>query len=282
MNEAPAHKPERTTLTELMDRGSWSVEHFDKSRERTWHLSVLISGIVEAWAAHATEDGSLVAIQWSALGGVLDAEEVPTHPVSVSFINLPEWSALVPEGAMEPGSQAAHLRAVHGGVPTGALRDEPLAVLGANCIYVHDDVAERSVLDRFPHARPVPMRSLMVRAAISRCMDGTIMVMHRGQENLEVAVAENGRILLSNTYPVRSSQDVLYFALLAAEGSGLKPAATSVLACGTHLVPHETDLLRRYFNTHDTVMNGSLALPAESGVVPQRWLALLDQFICVS
>lgn len=265
-----------------MDRGSWTSARYGRAQERAWHLSLLLSGGVEAWAVHALNDGTVVAMQWSALGGVLDADELPVHPASVSFVTLPEWSTLVPEGAMEPGTQATHLRAVHGGVPTGALRDEPLAAIGASCIYVHDDEAERTVLDRFPHARPVPMRSLMVRSAIARSTSGAVLLLHRGHDRLEVAAADRNRVLLSNSYPVQSSQDVLYFALLAAEGAGLVPDKASMLAGGTHLTAHELDLIHRYFGNPTELAAQWPDLKSDTNLTTHRWLALLEQFACVS
>jgi Protein of unknown function (DUF3822) len=266
----------------MIDRGSWATPPYDRARERAWHLSLLLSGGVEAWAVHALDDGAVVALQWSALGGVLDADELPMHPASVSFVTLPEWSTLVPEGALEPGTQATHLRAVHGGVPTGAMRDELLAAIGASCIYVHDDESERTVLDRFPHARPVPMRSLMVRSAIARSTDAAVLLLHRGHDRLEVAIAEKNRVLLSNSYPVHSSQDVLYFALLAAEGAGLSPTTASIQAGGTHLTAHESELLNHYFARTAPPLAQWPDMKSDTNVITHRWLALLEQFACVS
>jgi len=195
-------------------------------------------------------------------------------------VSLPEWSTLVPEGALERGSEASHLSLVHGRLPTGALRDEPIPDIGARCIYVHDDELERHVLDRFPGARPVPMGALMLRGALSRSATGPVLFVHRGHDRLDAAVADKGRLLLCNTYPARSSQDLLYFALLAAEGCGLAPANMRVEYGGHQLVQHEANLLSRYFGK-PTAAAGPW-LKADDDADRWRWLALTEQFACVS
>lgn len=266
-----------------MDQGSWTATRYVPAQERAWHLSLLVSGELRAWAAHAVEDGQVVALQWAHGVSALDAAELPTHPVSVSFVTLPEWSTLVPEGALEPGSEPHHLSLVHGGLPTGALRDEPVPDIGATCIYVHDDEHERQVLDRYPNARPVPLCSLMLRGALARSSEGPVMLLHRSHDRLDVAIARSGRLLLSNTYPARSSQDLLYFALLAADGCGIAPADVRVLHGGTHLAAHEVSFLHRYFALAGQADPMPQGAPIEAAMEDaSRWLALTEQFACVS
>lgn len=271
-----------TATKQTKDTGTWCVSSYDRSRERTWHLSLVIGTGVHAWAAHGINDGSIAALGWSEDDRSLDTDEVPTHPASISFITLPEWSTLVPDGALEAGSQARHLSLVHGGLPTGALRDEVIASLGATCIYVHDDEAERKVLDRFPNARPVPMQSLLVRSAMVRATQRTTMVLHRSHQNVEICIAAPGRVLLSNSFPARTSQDLLYFALLAAEGSGIKAAELQLVHGGTHLTDHERELLGRYFANEDGQVGNWAERPLREEVDGSRWLALVEQFACVS
>lgn len=267
-----------TTANGTAERGTWCATPYDPARSRAWHLSILVSGDLHAWAVHDLESGEVMALAWGIDGTVLDAAEVPAQPPTVSFVTLPEWSTLVPEGALLPGTEAQHLSLVHGGLPTGALRDEPLAALGATCIYVHDDEAERMVLDRFPHARPVPMQGLMVRAALARANEGPVLLLHRGHDRLDAVLADRGRVLLSNTYAARASQDMLYYTLLAVEGCGLRPADVAVHHGGTHLTAHERDLLRRYFATEQPALED----PQNTTEDPARWLAVLEQFACVS
>ncbi len=264
------------------EKGTWRANHYDSRREAAWHLSILTGIGTCAWSAHAMENGAPVALCWSSDGSALDSEELPTHPASVSFVTLPEWSTLVPEGALEPGTGAQHLSLVHGGLPTGALRDELVASLGATCIYVHDDEAERNVLDRYPNARPIPMQSLMVRAAQARAGAHPILLLHRAHQRAEIAVVQDGRLLLSNTFPARTSQDLLYFTLLATEGVGLKPGDIHLLHAGTHLTAHEQDLLQRYFVQERSAMDNWAQPQTSTPVHPHRWLALLEQFACVS
>ncbi|MBP7409754.1 MAG: DUF3822 family protein [Flavobacteriales bacterium] len=271
-----------TTTNGTREKGVWCAAHYDAGRERAWHLSILVGPEVQAWVAHAMESGEPVALGWSNDSSALDVAELPAHPGTVSFVTLPEWSALVPEGALEPGSEARHLSLVHGGLPTGALRDELVASLGATCIYVHDDEAERNVLDRFPNARPVPMQGLMVRAVLARCNEGPTVLLHRSHQSLEVAIASGGRVLLSNTFPARTSQDLLYFTLLAVEGSGLKPTEVQLHHSGTHLTSHERDLLHRYFTNERTAVRTLNEQGANDPMEMHRWLALMEQFACVS
>ncbi|HMC96574.1 MAG TPA: DUF3822 family protein, partial [Flavobacteriales bacterium] len=187
-----------------MERGTFSHPNYDPDREQAWHLSILSGQGVSAWAVHALSDGAPVALHWVEGDEALQDAGVPTKPRSVSFVTLPEWSTLVPEGALVPGSGSKHLALVHGGTPTGALRDEPVPSLGATCIYVHDDQTEYALLDRFPNARPLPMQALMVRAVIARCTAAPLVLMHRGYDRTDIAIASEGRLLLSNSYPTRS------------------------------------------------------------------------------
>lgn len=261
-----------------MDHGSWKAARYDPAAERSWHLSLLVAGDLRAWSVAAFDNGDTVALGWSNGISALDAEELPLHPASVSFVTLPEWSALVPEGALESGSESRHLGLVHGGLPTGALRDEPVPDIGATCIYVHDDEQERQVLDRYPSARPVPMCTLMLRGALARSSNQAVMFLHRGHDRLDLAIADRGRLLLSNTYPARSSQDMLYFTLLAVDGCGLQPKDVRVEHGGTHLGTHEVSLLERYFS------GTAAAKGAWDGTATDqsRWIALTEQFACVS
>lgn len=263
-----------------MDHGSWKGTRYEAAAERAWHLSLLIAGDLRAWSVTAMNDGSTVAMGWSNGLSALDAEELPASPVSVSFVTLPEWSALVPDGALEPGSEPRHLGLVHGGLPTGALRDEPVPDIGATCIYVHDDEHERQVLDRYPNARPVPMCTLMLRGALARSSQGATMLLHRSHDRLDAAIADRGRLLLSNTYPARSSQDMLYFALLAVDGCGLSPKEIRVEYSGTHLGTHEVSLLERYFAETKAASGAWSDGSNEPDRV--RWVALTEQFACVS
>jgi hypothetical protein len=266
-----------------MERGSLSASRYDPGRPKAHHLSVLSSIGVTAWAVQGIERGDLLALHWSTGADVLNDPALPLHPVSVSFITLPEWSTMVPEGVLEPGTEAAHLALVHGGLPSGAMRDEPVRSLGAKCIYVHDDVTERAVLERLPSARALPMQGLMVRGAIARSHEGPVALVHRSTDRVDVAIADHGRVLLSNTFPARTGQDLLYFTLLALEQCGLSPKGTTVYMSGTHLSDGERNLLGRFL---DRMLPAMDDLPNDLGaaevVKGDRWLALLEQFACVS
>lgn len=260
-----------------MKSGSWIAPRYDPARERAWHLSMLVAHGVTGWCAHDAGTGEAAALRWSPGAAALDADDLPARPASASFVTLPEWGAFVPDAALAPGTEADHLRLVHGGLPTGAMRSEPYGRLGATCVYVHDDEAERQVLDRFPSARPLPLLTLMASAALARADHGPLLLLHRSHDRLDAAAADRGRLLLCTAYPARSSQDTLYFALLAAEGAGLQPAAAQLRYGGTHLTTHEEGLLKRYF------ADAAPAIAAPAAEVPaHRWLALLEQFACAS
>lgn len=265
-----------------MDHGSHRSSRYDPGRDRAWHLSILTGQGITACAVHDAADGTAVALFWGDGHGVLDDPQLPPHPASVSFVSLPEWSTLVPDGALAPGSEANHLALVHGGLPSGALRDEPVRSLGATCIYVHDDREEHAVLQRYPNARALPLQGLMVRTARSRGADRAVLLLHRAADRLDVAVVDRGRLLLSNSYPARSAHDVLYFTLLSLERTSLSPASVTLLIGGPHLSEAERDLLARYVEHCEAAVGGLIederSTPAPG---PERWMAALEQFECV-
>ena len=266
-----------------MDSGSFQASRYAPERLRTHHLSVLCAQGVSAWAVHDLDRGEVIALGWGPEQQALMDPMLPKHPASVSFISLPEWSTLVPEGALAPGTEAAHLALVHGGRPSGAMRDEPVRSLGATCIYVHDDVAERAVLERFPNARALPMQGLMIHSVLGRAHERPTVLLHRSADRLDVAIASKGTVLMSNTFPARTAQDLLYFALLAVEQTGLHTHDALVLVSGTHLVEGERNLLQRYFTDLAPAMRPlDPGLDTGTDFAADRWLALLEQFACVS
>lgn len=264
-----------------MENGSHQTSRYDPAQERAWHLSILTGQQVTACAVHSVDDGGLAALFWGVGQDILNAPELPSHPVTVSFVSLPEWSTLVPDGALAPGTEAQHLSLVHGGLPSGALRDEPVRSLGATCIYVHDDRDEHAVLRRFPHARALPMQGLMVRTAKAHGADRAVIVLHRSAERLDLAIVDHGKLLLSNTYPARSAHDVLYFTLLALESSGISPTTVELLYGGAYLSDAERDLVARYVKDCKAACTVDFGTGTETGPA-YRWMAALEQFACVS
>lgn len=265
-----------------MERGSYRASRYEPARPRAYHLAILTGQGLSAWAVHEIESGKPVALGWAGGNDALIDKFLPAHPASISFVSLPEWSALVPDGALTPGTEAKHLALVHGGLPTGAMRDEPIRSLGATCIYVHNDIAERAVLDRFPNARPMAMQSVMIRSTLARCGTDPIVLIHRASDQLAVTIAWKHGILLSNNFPARTAQDMLYYTLLAVEQSGYKAADVAVRYGGTHLNNKEQELLLRYFK--DCTPVGSPLWPghiASEGSPVDRWFAVLEQFACV-
>jgi hypothetical protein len=100
---------------------------------------------------------------------------------------------------------------------------------------------------------------------------------------VDIAVADGLKILLSNTYPARKAEDVLYFCLLAVEKSGLTPDQVAVRYGGTHFDSTERELMARFFVDHATAVP-SLWEGANASALADadRCLAALDQFACVS
>lgn len=266
-----------------MERGGYQAPGYDPDSERAYHLSLLLEPGISAWIVHRIDDGAPMAMGWAPDQEALNDGAIAREPVTVSFITLPEWSTLVPDAALAPGSEAKHLALVHGGMPSGAMRDEPVSSLGATCIYVHDDRLERSALQRYPHARSLPMQALMVRMALARSSEGPLVLVHRGTDRVDIAVAEKGRLLLSNTFPARTTQDLLYFVLLATERTGFRPEAVELQYGGAQLGAMDREMLGRYFErcSKSCTNPWGEADGQDSGPM-DRWMAVLEQFACVS
>lgn len=257
---------------------------YDAAKDDAWHLSCWLAPDLHAWCVHDRSSGLLMAL--AALRGAHLPQErlLPPRPASVSFTALPEISTLVPESALAPGTEMRYLKMVHGTVPTGLLREEPIATLGAHCIYLHDEAAELALLDRYPHARSLPLQGTLVSHALARSATGPVLLAHRSATRLDLVAADGGKLLLSNTFHATVAEDVLYYALLATEQCGLSPATVQLRAGGTHLSAGEEHLLSTYF-THGPVPSTGSDEPALKGLrVPNahHWTGLIDQFTCAS
>jgi hypothetical protein len=271
-----------------MPNENMSVEifrpNYDPAKEHAWHLSCWLAPGLQAWCVHERSTGRLMALA-SATGDTLPLEgRIPSKPASVSFTAMPEISTLVPESALVPGTEMRHLKMVHGTVPTGLLRDEPIATLGARCIYLHDEQAERSLMGRYPNARSLPLQGTLVSHGLSRSSTGAVVVLHRSATRLDLVVADHGKLLLSNTFHATVAEDVLYYTLFAVEQCGLAPDTVSVRAGGTHLTAGEEHLLSRYFVNGPIPSTG----PDEPALADLRvpnahhWTGLIEQFPCAS
>ncbi len=265
-----------------MERGHQNVPGYDASREREHHLGILIGQDVSAWVAHDLRTLQPVAMGWGPDTDALRSADLPKQPRSVTYVSLPEWSTLVPDGALEPTAAASHLSLVHGKLPHDAVRDEPVRTLGASCIYVHDEAHVRVVLERFPNARSLPLQALLVRGAQARSSSAPVILVHRGKDRADIAVARGQEILLTSSYPARTAEDLLYFCLMAAERCGLQPTSACLRSGGTHLQHNERELLTRYFADHDTAVPFRWPGSRTNEHEADRWLAAFDQFACVS
>lgn len=252
---------------------------YDPAKERAWHLSLWVAPNVSAWCVHDVNTGGCMALQ-AAPSDLMPAPTLlPKRPVTVSFTALPEIGALVPESALSPGSEMVHLKMIHGQVPTGLLRDEPIGSLGARCIYLHDERAEHRLLTSYPNARSLPLQGSMVHLALARCTKGPAIIVHRTEKRLDLAIAANGKLLLSNTFHAPGQDDLLYFTLFALEQCGLSTATVDCHLCGSHLSEPESALLSRYIQHCAPLRPASLR-----DIVPDAhlWAALLEEAACAS
>jgi hypothetical protein len=260
-----------------------STREYLPLKERAWHLSLLCAPGMNAWCVHDAETGACVALATGENAATPEAHRMPPRPASVSFTVMPEISTLVPEGVLAGGNEAAHLALVHGTLPGGTLRDEPIDALNARCIYLHDEAAERRVLKEHPAARPVSLRNVLVGSALARSVGGPTLLLHRADQRCDVVIADGTRVLLANSFFAPAATDVLYFALFAAERAGVAPTTCALLYGGWSRTTEESDLLTRYFQRCTPAIEATdrniagLGLPA-----PEHWLALIEQAACAS
>ncbi|MBS1570505.1 MAG: DUF3822 family protein [Bacteroidetes bacterium] len=259
-------------------------KEYDPARDHAWHLSCWLAPNLQAWCVHERSSGRLMALA-SGTGDELPARPmVPERPASVSFTAMPEVGALVPESTLEPGSEMHYLKLVHGSVPTGLLRDEPIGMIGAQCIYLHDEAAERNLLQRFPNARPLPLQGTLVHHALTHGPAGAVAVLHRSSTRLDIAIADKGKLLLSNTFHATVAEDVLYYTLFCLEQCGLSADKAAIRAGGTHLTAGEEHLLSLYAAKGPIPSTGAgyAALEGLELANAHHWTALIEQFTCAS
>lgn len=173
------------------------------------------------------------------------------------------------------------LELVHGPLPTGEPREEPVAELSARCLYLPGETATRTTLADHPEAQPLPLQALLVRAALARATTQPLLLLHRDDRRVDLVVVRDGHVLLSNAFHAPDVTDVLYFALLAAERTGNTPHSTRLLLAGPRLAADERTLLHTYFGTCTPAPPGP-ATPALGVAMSERWLAVFDQWACAS
>ena len=256
---------------------------YDPARERAWHLSVWLSPEVQAWCAHDVLNGHCVALQAGTGAELPQPLLLPERPVSVSFTALPEISTLVPESALAPGTEMRHLKMVHGQLPTGLLRDEPISSLAARCVYLHDEEAEHRLMSRFPNARSLPLQAVLVNGVLARSAKKKAILLHRSATRLDLAIAHDQRLLLSNTFHATNAEDVLYYTLFALEQTGLGPDDVHTFVSGTHLTQPDEELMARYLpNVLPALMPTDKIVSLSGSSAPHHFMPLLEQFSCAS
>lgn len=250
--------------------------------ERQHHVALVLGQGVSGWVAHDIHRGRLAAMHWAPDVDAIRSSDLPRHPRSVTYVMLPEWSTLVPDGAFEPGTAMEHLTLVHGHLPLGSVREEAVDTLRAQCLYVPDASNERLILERFPIARSLPLQAVMVHGARTRAHLGPVLLLHRGADRLDVTIADERTLLLSTSYPARTPEDILYFCLMATEHAGLRPDGIALRTGGTHLTKVDRDLLNAYFTDHQPAVPSTAIGDLPGGMEADRWLAAFEQIACVS
>jgi hypothetical protein len=279
------HGPEFSSFADAVPMGIQVFRpEYKPARDHAWHLSFWLAPGLQAWCVHERSSGRLMALASGNDDELAAQEMIPARPASVSFTAMPEVGTLVPESALVPGTEMRHLKLVHGNVPTGLLRDEPIGVVGARCIYLHDEAAERKLLQRFPNARPLPLQGTLVGHAMAHAAHGPVAVLHRSSTRLDLAIADKGKLLLSNTFHATTAEDVLYYTLFCLEQCGLGPDKTEVRAGGTHLGAGEEHLLSLYFANGPVPTTGSASAGMDGLELPNahHWTGLIEQFTCAS
>ena len=269
-------------VAERLAPGSHRSKDYRPEVGRMYHVALVLGQGVSAWVAHDMDSGRVAAMHWAPDADAVRSTDLPSHPRSVTYVTLPEWSTLVPDGALEPGSALDHLTLVHGRSPVGSVREESVGTLGAQCLYVSDLTHERLILERYPMARSLPLQAVLVNGALSRARLGAVLLMHRGADRLDVAIAGGQGLLLSSSYPARTPEDVLYFCLMATERAGLRPDGIALRSGGTHLAKGDRDLLNTYFADHAAAVPAMAVGALPGGMEAERWSAAFDQITCVS
>lgn len=269
-------------VVERLTPGSHRSKDHRPEAERIHHVAMVLGQGVSGWVAHDMERGHVTALHWAPDADAIRSKDLPGHPRSVTYVTLPEWSTLVPDGALEPGTALEHLTLVHGRLPIGNVREESVDTLRAQCLYVPDPSNERLILERYPIARSLPLQAIMVNGVRSRARLGPALLMHRGADRLDVAIADRQDLLLSSSYPARTPEDILYFCLMAAEQAGLRPDDIALRSGGTHLTKGDRDLLSSYFADHAAAVPSTAIGDLPGGMEAERWLAAFDQITCVS
>ncbi len=253
-------------------------------KENAWHLSVWLAPGLQAWCVHEKDTGRVVALAAHPHDHLPHPDKLPALPANASFTAMPETSTLVPSGVLEPGQEMLHLKLVHGKVPTGLLRDEPLAQPDAHCLYLHDEQAERQLLGRYPAARSLPLHGTLIHMAMHRAANDTVAVLHRTENRLDVVLAAENRLLLSNSFFASTPEDLLYYTLFAVEQCQLVPSQVCLYMGGTHLLATDELLFSNYFTRGPEPSTDPEGTAAGYLKIPEahHWSGLIEQFPCAS
>ena len=271
-----------TMIAEDVTPVSHRSKEYRPEAERQHHVALVLGQGVSGWVAHDVQRGRIAAMHWAPDVDAIRSSDLPRHPRSVTYVMLPEWSTLVPDGAFEPGTALEHLTLVHGRLPSGSVREEAVDTLRAQCLYVPEASNERLILERFPIARSLPLQAVMVNGARTRAHLGPVLLLHRGADRLDVAIADERTLLVSNSYPARTPEDILYFCLMATAHAGLRPDGIALRTGGTHLTKEDRDLLTAYFIDHQPAVPSTAIGDPPGGMEADRWLAAFEQIACVS
>ncbi|MEZ4791808.1 MAG: hypothetical protein R2811_17550, partial [Flavobacteriales bacterium] len=91
-------------VVERLTPGSHRSKDHRPEAERIHHVAMVLGQGVSGWVAHDMERGHVTALHWAPDADAIRSKDLPGHPRSVTYVTLPEWSTLVPDGALEPGT----------------------------------------------------------------------------------------------------------------------------------------------------------------------------------
>ena len=138
-------------------------------------------------------------------------------------------------------------------------------------------------MSRYPHARSLPLQGTMVHSAMARSGQGPALVLHRSALRVDIAIAHEGRLLLTNNFHAVTAEDVLYYTLFALEQCGISPKGFALFTGGTHLTAPEEEMLIRYFDHALPLIASNDTMIVDSGLEQaHHWSGLIEQFACAS
>jgi len=266
----------------------WGAPGVDPGKLRSYHTAVTIS---DGFCGSATLDlntGSVLSLVVAdasiefaaALQQLANHKLNPRKPALLTVLCAPDQSAMVPELLASDKEGQAHLTLLHGQTLTGALRNRHLEESGARFYFRNDGAMERQVLGTWPSAMLYPMQLAITRSALSRveAKKRTLLV-HVLGDRTDLAIVDSSGPILCNSFLTKTPEDLLYFALFAAEQTASDKDDLVCYYAGPACTQQHVDLLEEYL-PQVCPANNSKELADKKNAF--RWLSLIERDICVS